>query len=351
MTMKILKLTLETTMLEEMKAFYSTILQLPIVHQTETSFTVQVGKSRLVYIHSERKPYYHVAYRTSDTYFDQMYTLLEKQQLLLPDEEGKTLLFWKGKQLYFRDSEGNVMEILSRPNPYDEDLGGFFDICEVGLPSNNVDEMSQFLSEINNEFASNSNTFRFYGDELGVFVLVKEGRPWYPLKRKAQIDPIKIEVEVTSINAKIMKYPSLPYEIKLKAPWDSKVLPVYQVRIARPTNQMEKVMEFYEKGVCLKRIGEFQHNGYHGVMYGLPDSSYHLEFTTHKDALPCPAPTDDNLLVFYLTDLLALENAKKRLQWIGYREVEPVNPYWKKQGATFADPDGWRIVFCYSPGI
>jgi prolyl oligopeptidase len=29
---------------------------------------------------------------------------------------------------------------------------------------------------------------------------------------------------------------------------------------------------------------------------------------------------------------------------VGFREVEPVNPYWKRAGRTFEDPDGYRIV-------
>ena len=33
-------------------------------------------------------------------------------------------------------------------------------------------------------------------------------------------------------------------------------------------------------------------------MFGLPDEEYHLEFTTHVNGSPCPAPTKDNLLVF-----------------------------------------------------
>ena len=37
-------------------------------------------------------------------------------------------------------------------------------------------------------------------------------------------------------------------------------------------------------------------------MFGLPDEEYHLEFTRHIDGSPCPAPTKDNLLVFYMRE-------------------------------------------------
>ncbi|MEI5890002.1 VOC family protein [Bacillus cereus] len=116
-------------------------------------------------------------------------------------------------------------------------------------------------------------------------------------------------------------------------------------RIARPTDKFEEVTSFYEKGLGLKRIGEFyDHEGYDGVMFGLPDEEYHLEFTRHEDGSPCPAPTKDNLLVFYMREYSEIEKVSKRLHAMGYGEVEPENPYWKEKGITIEDPDGWRIV-------
>ncbi|COE36111.1 MULTISPECIES: VOC family protein [Bacillus] len=116
-------------------------------------------------------------------------------------------------------------------------------------------------------------------------------------------------------------------------------------RIARPTNKFEEVIAFYEKGLGLKRIGEFyDHEGYDGVMFGLPYEEYHLEFTRHIDGSPCPAPTKDNLLVFYMSEDSEMKKVSKRLHALGYDEVEPENPYWKDKGITIEDPDGWRIV-------
>lgn len=67
-----------------------------------------------------------------------------------------------------------------------------------------------------------------------------------------------------------------------------------QIRIARPTGQLDEIIRFYEEGLGLKRIGEFsKHNGYDRVMYGLPRADYHLEFTQLRGkAVPLfPIPT------------------------------------------------------------
>ena len=121
--------------------------------------------------------------------------------------------------------------------------------------------------------------------------------------------------------------------------------PYTQIRIARPTDKLAEVVDFYKNGLGLNEIGRFDdHDGFSGVMFGLPNETYHLEFTHHKDGSPCPAPTKDNLLVFYLQNSEQRDKVVQRLKTKGYLEVEPENPYWKKNGVTIEDPDCWRIV-------
>jgi catechol 2,3-dioxygenase-like lactoylglutathione lyase family enzyme len=125
-----------------------------------------------------------------------------------------------------------------------------------------------------------------------------------------------------------------------------------QVRVARPTDRLEEVVRFYSEGLGLKQIGSFEgHAGYSGVMIGLPGHEYHLEFTQHDQGSPCPAPTRDNLLVFYIPDREAVNRLIERLARMGHTPVEPENPYWKNNGTTFEDPDGWRVVLMNTSGI
>ncbi|WP_430788056.1 VOC family protein [Virgibacillus flavescens] len=125
-----------------------------------------------------------------------------------------------------------------------------------------------------------------------------------------------------------------------------------QIRIARPTDKFEEVIDFYEYGLGLKRITDFTgHRGYTGVIYGLPGVEYHLEFTKHVDGSPCPAPSEDNLLVLYIPEKNEIDQIYNRLQKMGYKAVPPENRYWEEKGITVADPDGWRVVLMNTSGI
>ncbi len=129
-------------------------------------------------------------------------------------------------------------------------------------------------------------------------------------------------------------------------------LPVVQVRVARPTERLAEVVRFYHEGIGLPVVDRFSgHAGYDGVMLGLPGKGYHLEFTQHEGGAPCPAPTEDNLLVLYLPNLTARNAIAQRLASLGYPPVSPENPYWAEHGLTIADPDGWRVVLMGTEGI
>lgn len=128
-------------------------------------------------------------------------------------------------------------------------------------------------------------------------------------------------------------------------------LPLAQLRIARPTDRLPEVEEFYAGHLGLPVLYRFEnHAGYDGVMLGLPGAEQHLEFTTHVDGSPCPAPTSDNLLVLYFHSDAEMFDVVERLGAHGHEPVEPENPYWTGVGAfTFEDPDGWRVVLVPRP--
>ena len=117
------------------------------------------------------------------------------------------------------------------------------------------------------------------------------------------------------------------------------------LRVARPSDDLEALLRFYQQGLGLELLARFDgHDGFDGIMLGRPGAPYHLEFTRAHGHAAGRAPTADNLLVFYLPDDDAWQAAVRRMHDAGYAPVPAFNPYWDRTGATFEDPDGYRVV-------
>ncbi|SRR5260370_41217717 len=117
------------------------------------------------------------------------------------------------------------------------------------------------------------------------------------------------------------------------------------LRVARPTDNMESLVAMYAKGLGLEILTRFDdHDGFDGVILGSKGAPYHLEFTAKQGHRAGRAPTQDNLLVFYLPDRGEWEERCARMLAAGFRAVASFNPYWDQKGRTFEDLDGYRVV-------
>ena len=117
------------------------------------------------------------------------------------------------------------------------------------------------------------------------------------------------------------------------------------LRVARPTDDLSALLQFYREGLGMTVLYEFKdHDGFDGVMLGWQGAPYHLEFTHAQGHMVGRAPTEDNLLIFYVPDRRDWEAAVLRMQTAGFQSTRSFNPYWDRCGRTFEDPDGYRIV-------
>lgn len=117
------------------------------------------------------------------------------------------------------------------------------------------------------------------------------------------------------------------------------------MRVARPTDNLKLISEMYCRGLGFNQLGHFaDHQGFDGVILGHPHHTYHLEFTHHRGVRVGAAPTQDNLLVFYIPDEAQWVVQCQQMAAAGFREVTSYNPYWDVSGKTFEDSDGYRVV-------
>ncbi|MBV6646466.1 MAG: VOC family protein [Cyclobacteriaceae bacterium] len=120
-----------------------------------------------------------------------------------------------------------------------------------------------------------------------------------------------------------------------------------KLRIARHTDNLEKLKAFYADILGLVETGEFQdHDGYDGVFLSRPGQGWELEFTTSNKPAHHEFDQDD-LLVFYFNKR-ELEQLETKIELRGISKVEPKNPYWKENGMMIEDPDGYGIIVAYA---
>lgn len=125
---------------------------------------------------------------------------------------------------------------------------------------------------------------------------------------------------------------------------------MHTLRIARPTDNLTALAEMYAQGLGLQVLSQFEdHEGFDGIMLGQPGGPYHLEFTRKTGHTAGRAPTEDNLLVFYLADQAQWEAACRRAEAAGFVPVTSFNPFWDRHGRTFEDLDGYRVVLHNGP--
>ena len=124
------------------------------------------------------------------------------------------------------------------------------------------------------------------------------------------------------------------------------MIPKHSVmRVARPTDNLEALTQMYVDGLGFQVIGSFKdHGGFNGSILGHPNHSYHLEFTNHSGTIVGNAPTQDNLLVFYLPCRVEWTKNCDAIETAGFERVQSYNPYWESKGKTYKDLDGYRIV-------
>ena len=116
------------------------------------------------------------------------------------------------------------------------------------------------------------------------------------------------------------------------------------LRVARHTNNLEIIENFYINVLGFEKLGGFQnHNNYDGIFIGIPDSDWHFEFTQSKTEADHKFD-DDDIIVLYPDTITKYNKLLESLLENDIKKIIAINPYWNENGQMFLDPDGYRIV-------
>ena len=117
-----------------------------------------------------------------------------------------------------------------------------------------------------------------------------------------------------------------------------------QFRVARHTNKIEEISEFYTKIIGLEILGDFKnHSNYDGIFIGKPYKDWHLEFTTTHEEVNHQFDEDD-CLVFYPESQYEYDAIIERLEINQIEIIISKNPYWNTNGISIKDPDGFVVT-------
>jgi catechol 2,3-dioxygenase-like lactoylglutathione lyase family enzyme len=116
------------------------------------------------------------------------------------------------------------------------------------------------------------------------------------------------------------------------------------LRVARHTNNLEAIENFYVNILGFEQLGGFEnHNNYDGIFIGKSGLDWHFEFTQSQTKANHTFDEDDVIVLYPKTILEYNELIKKLLQY-NISSIHAINPFWNENGKMFQDPDGYRIV-------
>lgn len=165
---------------------------------------VRIGVSRLVFGPGEWSAQ-HVAFRIPSPAYADALGWLGGRTALLPNAEGGLVHpfpDWNADAMYFRDPDGNVLELIAHHDfgdRYDSPFGPghLLAIGEAGVPS---DDPPAFLADLEQRhgicrWSGDGVGFAAAGDKRGSLIVVPRGRPWHPVPGShATAPPAAIEI-------------------------------------------------------------------------------------------------------------------------------------------------------------
>lgn len=195
---------LYTARLEDIKHFYIYTLGLNMTEESEHSFTLQIGLTKMIFMRSEadQNPFYHFAWMIPANRFQEAKAWVAKR-IRLSRHEGEDETYstnWNSNSLYFEDPVGNILELIAHHTVHNESDRPFSEkdllqVCEVGLVTEDVlsavDELEQMGLK---RWRAISDTFAPVGDVNGLFIVVKKERTWFFSEQKANIYPLEVSI-------------------------------------------------------------------------------------------------------------------------------------------------------------
>lgn len=187
--MHIRELELGCRRIEDMKRFYQVDLGLDPAPSDGSGFAVRAGRTRLRFVRADQFPAsaYHFAFNIPENQIEEALDWLKSRVPPVCRDNEAIVHFpaWNAHSVYFRDPDGNVVELIARhslPCSSAEPFSprSLLNVSEIGLPVRDVGRATETLrKELDADpYGTCDDQFAAVGDEEGLIILVREGRIW-----------------------------------------------------------------------------------------------------------------------------------------------------------------------------
>lgn len=193
--MRIKKLELFSSNIEAQTKFYTEILELKVLTETDNSVSFQIGESILEFTNKANSTPYHFAFNIPVNKESEALEWLKGRTdiLKVATKEVQEIEDWNAKAIYFYDPDKNIVEFIIRYNLENASDQTFkanqrLELSEIGIPVSDIESVFYKLHDTTGIEIYDGNFERFcaIGDEHGLFIcLNKNVKDWFPTNDKA----------------------------------------------------------------------------------------------------------------------------------------------------------------------
>ncbi|MGC4377521.1 glyoxalase/bleomycin resistance/dioxygenase family protein [Fictibacillus sp. Mic-4] len=195
-------LELNTVSIQGVKQCYLNRLKLPIIYETADFIRFQITPFTTLSFKERYEPIApaHLAFQVPYSLFDKVASfVLESGLLVLRQEHGQYIDETEGrKNMYFRDGDGNLLEIISHQYVSEHALTASGSLKalylrEIGFPVDFVPAFRDWLkSALGMKTEKETDLFNFVISGTAHAVVVSKQRPWIPIAMKALPPQMKV---------------------------------------------------------------------------------------------------------------------------------------------------------------
>ncbi|BDZ50067.1 hypothetical protein GCM10025867_23080 [Frondihabitans sucicola] len=190
--MRITRVVLDTSSLEEAAAYYSGVLELP-VDRTDRIVSIRLGDGLLEFVEGEKGAAgaHHLAFLVAADAFDDATRWLRQRVPLLSldgTDEFEGSAAWNSQSVYFDGPDGSILELIARRELASQpraarafSAADILGVSEVGVAVAGLPVVAGRLADAGvPPFRDTSETFAPTGGADGMLILVAPGRAWFP---------------------------------------------------------------------------------------------------------------------------------------------------------------------------